>query len=95
MRTVHLVSVLALLAAAPALAAPPSEPAASTQASARPTYSAAQFFENRSYQLNGGSRVGAFSTDGRSILISSDQTGVFNAYALPIAGGDPVPLTNS
>ncbi len=99
MRTVHLVSILALMAATPTLsAAPPaiiSEPVAAAQASAHPTYSAAQFFENRSYQLNGGSRVGAFSPDGRSILISSDQTGVFNGYALPIAGGDPVPLTNS
>ena len=95
MRTIHFVSVLALMAATPALATPPSEPAALAQAAAHPTYSASQFFENRSYQLNGGSRVGAFSPDGRSILISSDQTGVFNAYALPVAGGDPVPLTNS
>ncbi|GAW39663.1 Prolyl tripeptidyl peptidase precursor [Brevundimonas sp. SH203] len=36
-----------------------------------------------------------WSPDGRSILISSDATGVFNAYALPASGGAPVPLSNS
>lgn len=94
MRSIQLASVLALLVVSPALAAPPTEPVAAAQA-AHPTYTAAQFFENRNYQLGGSSSIGAFSPDGRSILISSDQTGVFNAYALPVAGGDPVPLTNS
>ena len=37
----------------------------------------------------------AWSPDGRSVLISSDKTGVFNAYALPVAGGAPVALTAS
>ena len=95
MRTVCVVSVLALLAAAPAIAAPPIEPPAGVQSAPRPTYTAAQFFENRSFQLGGISRVGAFSPDGQSILISSDQTGVFNSYALPVAGGAPVQLTGS
>ena len=95
MRTACVVSVLSLLAAAPALAAAPIEPPSGMQAASRPTYTAAQFFENRSFQLGGISRVGAFSPDGRSILISSDQTGVFNSYALPVAGGAPVPLTGS
>jgi len=95
MRTVCVVSALALLVATPALAAPPTSPPVQAQATAHPTYTAAQFFENRSYQLGGGTRVGAFSPDGRSILISSDETGVFNGYALPVAGGAPQPLTNS
>lgn len=93
MRAISLVSALALLAASPALAAPLSEPVPATQA-AHPTYTAAQFFENRSYSL-GRASVGAFSPDGQSILISSDQTGVFNAYALPVAGGEARPLTAS
>jgi dipeptidyl aminopeptidase/acylaminoacyl peptidase len=40
--------------------------------------------------------VGAsFSPDNSKILVSSDKTGIFNAYAIPVAGGDPVQLTNS
>lgn len=97
MRTLCLVSVLALLAAAPALAGPPMPPRETTagaQAAARPAYSAAQFFETTSYSMASGQGV-AFSPDGQSLLISSDSTGVFNAYALPVAGGAPQPLTQS
>jgi dipeptidyl aminopeptidase/acylaminoacyl peptidase len=36
-----------------------------------------------------------FAPDGRSILVSSDASGVFNAYAIPVAGGEPQPLTHS
>jgi len=37
----------------------------------------------------------AISPDGSKILVSSDQTGIFNAYAVPVAGGKPVPLTQA
>jgi dipeptidyl aminopeptidase/acylaminoacyl peptidase len=37
----------------------------------------------------------SFSSDDKSILVTSDQSGVFNAYAIPAAGGTPVPLTHS
>jgi dipeptidyl aminopeptidase/acylaminoacyl peptidase len=37
----------------------------------------------------------SFSPDHDKILLSSDQTGVFNAFAVPLAGGEPVQLTNS
>jgi dipeptidyl aminopeptidase/acylaminoacyl peptidase len=59
-----------------------------------PTYSAAQFFQTTSYGLvtSGGK---AFSHDGESVLVNSDKSGVFNAYALPVSGGDPVQLTDS
>jgi dipeptidyl aminopeptidase/acylaminoacyl peptidase len=40
-------------------------------------------------------RGASFSPDRSHVLVSSDQTGVYNAYALPVAGGDPVPLTTS
>ncbi len=91
--TACLVSVLALMAALPAAAmAQATAPAATSPAT--PTYTAAQFFDTVSYGLGyGGAK--AFSPDGKSVLIWSDKTGVFNAYALPIAGGDPVALTNS
>jgi dipeptidyl aminopeptidase/acylaminoacyl peptidase len=57
-------------------------------------YSAADFFATTAYSLAGSGRY-AFSPDGSSLLISSDQSGVFNAYRLPVAGGAPVAVTNS
>jgi dipeptidyl aminopeptidase/acylaminoacyl peptidase len=38
---------------------------------------------------------GSFSPDGRTLLVSSNETGVINAYALPVDGGAPVALTRS
>ena len=37
----------------------------------------------------------SFSPDRQKILVSSDQSGVFNAYAVPVNGGAPVQLTRS
>ena len=37
----------------------------------------------------------SFSPDGRKILVSSDKTGVYNAFAIPVEGGAPVQLTDS
>jgi dipeptidyl aminopeptidase/acylaminoacyl peptidase len=52
-------------------------------------YPAAAFFETTSY-------AGAsFSHDGQLILLSSDQSGVFNAASIPFGGGDVRPLTDS
>ena len=59
-----------------------------------PSYSASQFFETTSYGLPDPDGF-AFSADGKSILMHSDKDGVFNAYALPVDGGDPVRLTDS
>jgi dipeptidyl aminopeptidase/acylaminoacyl peptidase len=72
----------------------PSTETAEAPPAAVPTYSAAQFFQTTSYGLvaSGGK---AFSHDGESILMNSDKSGVFNAYALPVSGGDPVQLTDS
>ncbi|KAK0341923.1 hypothetical protein LTR94_024397, partial [Friedmanniomyces endolithicus] len=93
--TACLVSVLAIAAALPALAnaqAASSAPVAAAPAS--PAYTAAQFFDTTSYGL-AYSGAKAFSPDGRFVLISSDKTGVFNTYAQPVGGGDPVQLTQS
>ncbi|MFA4940525.1 S9 family peptidase [Brevundimonas sp.] len=91
--TACLVSVLALMAALPTAAMAQTAPAPAASPAA-PTYTAAQFFDTTTYGLGyGGAK--AFSPDGKSVLIRSDQTGVFNAYALPVAGGDPVQLTAS
>lgn len=57
-------------------------------------YSVRDFFETTTYRMAAAAGH-AFSPDGTKLLISSDATGVFNAYALPVAGGAPQPLTDS
>jgi dipeptidyl aminopeptidase/acylaminoacyl peptidase len=37
----------------------------------------------------------AFSPDGKKILVSSDQSGIWNAYVVPVTGGPLQPLTSS
>jgi dipeptidyl aminopeptidase/acylaminoacyl peptidase len=52
-------------------------------------YSVADFYGNTEY-------FGAsFSPTADRILVSSNRSGVYNAYAIPVAGGDPQPLTTS
>ncbi|HEY5776859.1 MAG TPA: alpha/beta fold hydrolase [Xanthomonadales bacterium] len=78
----------------------PPEPVVSTDAAKAvstpeiPQYSAQAFFETTSFSLPPSAGY-AFSPDGKTILMSSDATGVFNVYALPVAGGDPEQLTQS
>jgi dipeptidyl aminopeptidase/acylaminoacyl peptidase len=76
--------------AAPAAAADPSPAPAAAPA----RYSAKTFFETTSYTMAAPAGFG-FSADGSRILINSDQSGVFNAYALAVAGGAATPLTSS
>lgn len=52
-------------------------------------YTIEQFMDNVS--IFGGN----FSHDESRILVSSDQSGIFNAYEIPIDGGTPKALTNS
>ncbi|GJM35526.1 MAG: peptidase S9 [Saprospiraceae bacterium] len=52
-------------------------------------YTIEQFMGNTS--VGGGS----FSADGSKILLTSNQSGIFNAYNVPVAGGDLSPLTTS
>ena len=75
--------------AAPAAPAPQPEPEPSI-----PKYSAEVFYETTTYVLASGAGH-AFSPGGDKVLISSDASGVFNAYALPVDGGEPQPLTTS
>jgi dipeptidyl aminopeptidase/acylaminoacyl peptidase len=52
-------------------------------------YAIEDFLGNTSY-------IGAsFSPDKSKILVSSDETGIYNAFAIPLDGGDPVQLTES
>ncbi|MFZ6000690.1 MAG: alpha/beta fold hydrolase [Bacteroidota bacterium] len=59
-----------------------------TEPKAKP-YTIAQFMDI--VQINGGS----FSPDETKILVSSKQTGIFNAVEIDIASGESKPLTNS
>jgi dipeptidyl aminopeptidase/acylaminoacyl peptidase len=63
--------------------------AAAQRARPVPRYSIEQF-------MNTTAMFGAsFSPDGRSILVTSDQSGVFNAYEIPAGGGTPRARTHS
>jgi dipeptidyl aminopeptidase/acylaminoacyl peptidase len=56
----------------------------------KPTqYSVADFYANKDY--SGAS----FSPDRQKILVGSNSSGIWNAYAVPVAGGDLEPLTSS
>lgn len=59
-----------------------------------PKYSAEAFFQTTSYGMV-GSAAHAFSADGTALLVSSDQSGVFNAYSLPLDGSEATMLTDS
>ncbi len=54
-----------------------------------PRYSIEEFL--RTTNVSGAS----FSPDKRKILVSTDQTGVYNAYGIPVDGSPPVQLTSS
>ena len=70
-----------------------SEPPAAPEVDAveRPTrqYEIGELLDTVSY---GGS---SFSPDMSKILVSSDKSGIFNLYAIPIEGGEPQALTDS
>jgi len=85
-----ILSLLPLMAAGPASAAPPAQGAAAQPSPKQPRqYTIEQFLATTNY--NGAS----FSPDGRKILVSGNQTGVYNAFAVPVGGGAPVQLTDS
>jgi dipeptidyl aminopeptidase/acylaminoacyl peptidase len=97
-QSLFLLSCLAFLAAcgdksaAPppvAQAEPESEPAVVI-----PKYPAEAFYETTTFLLPRSAGY-AFSPDGDKLLITSDESGVFNAFALPLDGGPAQALTAS
>lgn len=64
---------------------PPTTPAAHVPEQ----YAIADFLDTTNYA------GGALSPDKSKVLVSSNATGIFNAYAIPVEGGDPVALTDS
>ena len=94
MKTALAAALLATAVALPgaALAAAQPRPGATQAQPVR--YTARQFFETTSYGMASPTGI-AFSRDGRNLLVHSDRSGVFNVYALPVAGGDPVQISQS
>ncbi|MGI8943055.1 MAG: S9 family peptidase [Qipengyuania sp.] len=82
------------LALAVPLTAHPHPGTADTAAPESESYTAAQFYDSTSFGLASPGGYN-FSPDGSHVLIHSDESGVFNAYLLPLAGSKPVPLTSS
>ena len=83
-----LVASLALLAGVPAATAADTKPAAAAPKPAK-RYTIEQFMAT--VNIGGAS----FSADESRILFHSNETGIFNVYAMPVAGGKPVQLTHS
>ena len=79
-----------------ALALAACQPAAEEVATAptHKTYDAKAFFDTTAVSMSDATPF-AFSPDGANLLLATDKSGVYNAAALPIAGSDPVALTNS
>lgn len=74
--------------------APATGTASTPDAGTVPKYSAAAFYQTVTYDM-AEPEAHAFSPDGTALLVSSDQSGVYNAYRLPVDGSDAVPLTAS
>ncbi len=82
MKRVSLLIVMLLMAAFPA---------AAQQKKAQPVkeYTIEQFMNT--VRMNGSS----FSSDEKSILFHTNQTGIYNVYSVPVSGSAPAQLTNS
>ena len=74
---------------APTTAMPPTP-----QISSVTTYTAEQLYLTTSYRMSRAAGFG-FSADSTRVLVSSDATGVFNAYALSVEGAASQSLTDS
>ena len=80
------IAALALAACGPAEEAAKPKP--------HQTYDAKTFFDTTAVSMASPTPL-AFSPDGANVLVATDKSGVFNAAALPIAGGEAKPLTTS
>jgi dipeptidyl aminopeptidase/acylaminoacyl peptidase len=72
-----------------ALACVPADDTTAPAAEPVPEYTIEQFMGNTSVAGL------AFSPDGSKVLVSTDASGIFNAYAYPVDGGAPAQLTDS
>jgi dipeptidyl aminopeptidase/acylaminoacyl peptidase len=87
-----LFAAILVVACTPASPGTPPTPATKNSASnggSPQQYTMEDFYANTSYQ------GASWSADRKHILVSSNATGIWNVYAIPAAGGAPVPLTQS
>ena len=86
----------AVLGSVAALGLVACQPAAEEAKAPPPTatYDAKAFFDTTVVSMAFPSSY-VFSVDGANLLLATDKSGVFNAAALPVAGGDATPLTKS
>ncbi len=98
--TKHTIALLmlstALTACTPATDSNTNEPTKIVQTASNvqfQTYPASLFHETTRYGLAGGNGFG-FSHDGSKLLVSSDKSGIFNAYTLSLTG-EATALTTS
>ena len=83
-----LIALLALACTAPFASAQTAKSRGAAKREAK-QYTIEQFMDTT--RVSGSS----FSPDEKSILFSSNKTGIFNAYTIPVAGGAPQQLTSS
>lgn len=95
MRQLLIVPALALaLAACDSREPAQTEDTTVSTAAETPKYSAQAFFDTTSF-TSASSAGHAFSPDGGKVLLTSDETGIFNAFAVDVASGNRAQLTNS
>lgn len=91
-RALHLLTLVAgqiLVALGPVMASAQQTSMDTATVFTPNTYAVADFYRNTSF-------VGAsWSSDRRRLLVSSNRTGIWNAYAIPVAGGAEQPITRS
>ena len=81
---------IALLSGCSTKSSTPESSGGETDKTFKPTqYSVADFYANKSF------RGASFSPDLKKILVGSNSSGIWNAYAVPVGGGDLVALTSS
>lgn len=92
-----LVVSLALLAAAPltAQAAQAADKPAATAAAATQAPRPAKRYTIEQFMATVSIGGASFSADESRILFHSNETGIYNVYAMPVGGGKPVQLTDS
>ncbi|MEM6936675.1 MAG: alpha/beta fold hydrolase, partial [Pseudomonadota bacterium] len=78
----------------PDTAAPQAQADPAPAADAIPRYSAEAFFNTISYGMASSTGY-PFSPDGSKLLVTADNTGIFNVYAMPIDGSEPTAFTES
>lgn len=91
-RSAKIIPAVTIACAALALAG--CKPAARGTQVSTPTYSASAFLDTTALFMPAPTPY-AFSPDGSHLLFTTDASGVYNPMALPVAGEEPQPLTQS